>query len=151
MSPALAQPAANFAAAHTKEDALKIAAHIDGTLEVDKPVNIHLTGCHNSCAQHYIGDIGLIGAKVPVNEEGDTVAGYDIIIGGGFAENAKIGRPLAEKVKATDAPQAVEKLIAAWLTNRNSAEESFQAFTARHDIEALKTLAENPSPGREGA
>ena len=29
-----------------------------------QPVNIHLTGCPNSCAQHYMGDIGLLGTKV---------------------------------------------------------------------------------------
>ena len=31
---------------------------------IDRPINIHLTGCHNSCAQHYIGDIGLEATKV---------------------------------------------------------------------------------------
>jgi ferredoxin-nitrite reductase len=134
-----------FAAAHTKEDALLIAAHVDGAMTVDQPVNIHLTGCHHSCAQHYIGDIGLIGAKVPVNEEGDTVHGYDIVIGGGFAENARIGRPFAEKVKATDAPETVRKLLASWMANRASKDESFQSFSARHEIEALKALVEASS------
>ena len=51
---------------------------------LDPPVNIHLTGCHHSCAQHYIGDIGLIGARVPINDDGDTVDGYHIFVGGGF-------------------------------------------------------------------
>ena len=31
---------------------------------VDLPINIHLTGCHHSCAQHYVGDIGLLACKV---------------------------------------------------------------------------------------
>ena len=63
------------------------------------PVNIHLTGCHHSCAQHYIGDIGLIGAKVAVGDDGDTVEGYDIVVGGGFAENARIGRELWKGIR----------------------------------------------------
>jgi ferredoxin-nitrite reductase len=129
-----------FAAAHTKEDALRIAEYVDERLPIDQPVNIHLTGCHHSCAQHYIGDIGLIGAKVPINDEGDTVAGYDIVIGGGFADQAKIGRPFIEKVKAEEAPQVIEALLAAWLGHRSSSDESFQAFTARHTIDALKTM-----------
>jgi ferredoxin-nitrite reductase len=129
-----------FAAAHTKEDALRIAEHVDARLPIDQPVNIHLTGCHHSCAQHYIGDIGLIGAKVLVNDEGDTVAGYDIVIGGGFADQAKIGRPFMEKVKAEDAPHTIEALLASWLKHRESPHESFQAFTSRHDIEALRTM-----------
>ncbi len=73
-----------------------------------RPVNIHLTGCHNSCAQHYIGDIGLIGAKIPVNEEGDTVPGYHVFVGGGFGVEGGIGRELRTNVKAEDAPALVE-------------------------------------------
>jgi ferredoxin-nitrite reductase len=65
-----------FAAAHTKEQAEEIAAWCEPRVTLDTPVNIHLTGCHHSCAQHYIGDIGLIAARVAINEEGDTVDGY---------------------------------------------------------------------------
>jgi ferredoxin-nitrite reductase len=129
-----------FAAAHTKENALEIAAHVDARLRIDQPVNIHLTGCHHSCAQHYIGDIGLIGAKVPVNEDGDTVDGYDIVVGGGFADQAKIGRVLFEKVKATDAPMKVEALLRAWMENRADASETFFAFANRHEPDGLKSL-----------
>jgi ferredoxin-nitrite reductase len=131
-----------FAAAHTKEDALKIAAHIDGRLTLDQPVNVHLTGCHHSCAQHYIGDIGLIGAKVPINDDGDTVEGYDIVVGGGFADAARIGRELWKGVKAEDAPATVERLLRAWQGNRTDATESFHAFANRHDDAALKSLVE---------
>ncbi|MGL4241797.1 MAG: NirA family protein, partial [Beijerinckiaceae bacterium] len=130
-----------FAAAHTKENALEIAAHVDARLQVDQPVNIHLTGCHHSCAQHYIGDIGLIGAKVPINDEGDTTSGYDIVVGGGFADQAKIGRVLYEKVRAEDAAAQVEALLRAWMTNRSDASETFFAFANRHEPEALTALA----------
>ena len=130
-----------FAAADTKGHALEIAAHVEARLAIDQPVNIHLTGCHHSCAQHYIGDIGLIGAKVPVNDDGDTVEGYDIVVGGGFADNPKIGRLLLEKVKAQDCPAVVETLLAAWLAQRAAPDESFASFANRHEIGALKTLA----------
>ena len=50
-----------FAASNTKGTAEAIARHVESRLALDQPVNIHLTGCHHSCAQHYIGDIGLIG------------------------------------------------------------------------------------------
>jgi ferredoxin-nitrite reductase len=130
-----------FAAAHTKEDALEIAAHVDARLRIDQPVNIHLTGCHHSCAQHYIGDIGLIGAKVPVNDDGDTVNGYDIVVGGGFADQAKIGRVLFEKVKSEEAPVKVGALLRAWMTHRSAPSETFSAFANRHEPEALKELA----------
>jgi ferredoxin-nitrite reductase len=129
-----------FAAAHTKEDALAIAAHVDARLTLDLPVNVHLTGCHHSCAQHYIGDIGLIGAKVSVNDEGDTVAGYDIVVGGGFADTAKIGRPVWKGIRAEDAPAHVERLLRAWMEHRASPAESFHLFANRHDDAALVAL-----------
>ena len=131
-----------FAAAYTKEDALAIAAHVDARLNLDQPVNIHLTGCHHSCAQHYIGDIGLIGAKVPINDDGDTVEGYDIVVGGGFAENAKIGRDLYKGIKAKDAPVVVERLLRTWQMHRSDASESFHSFTNRHDNAALLALVD---------
>jgi ferredoxin-nitrite reductase len=134
-----------FAAAHTKEDALAIAEHIDQRLILDQPVNVHLTGCHHSCAQHYIGDIGLIGAKVPVNDDGDTVEGYDIVVGGGFGDEAKIGRELWKGVKAADAPMKVEQLLKAWQANRAGKSESFHTFANRQDNDALIALAETAS------
>ena len=77
-----------FAAAHTKENAEEIAHWCEARVALDTPVNIHLTGCHHSCAQHYIGDIGLIGARVAINDDGDTVDGYHIHVGGGFGPEA---------------------------------------------------------------
>jgi ferredoxin-nitrite reductase len=129
-----------FAASNTKRHALEIADHVEARVAIDVPVNIHLTGCHHSCAQHYIGDIGLIGARVPVNEDGDTVEGYDIAVGGGFAENARIGRYLWKGIKAEDAPRHVEALLRTYLAHRAGPDEGFQAFTLRYETEALDAL-----------
>jgi ferredoxin-nitrite reductase len=105
---------------------------------MDTPINIHLTGCHHSCAQHYIGDIGLIGAKVTINQDGDQVEGYHLHIGGGYADQAAIGRLLQSDVKATEAPLIIEKLLQAYKSHRTSPTESFQSFTERHNVETLK-------------
>ncbi len=129
-----------FANAHTKEDALAIADHMDARLTLDVPVNIHLTGCHHSCAQHYIGDIGLIGAKVPINDEGDTVPGYHLLVGGGFGRQGAMARELIRDLKAQDAPATVERLLRTYQAGRQDAAESFQAFTQRYGIEALRAL-----------
>ena len=58
-----------------------LADHLNQRVQLDQPINIHLTGCPNSCAQHYIGDIGLQGVKVNVG--GTTVDGYHVVFGGG--------------------------------------------------------------------
>jgi ferredoxin-nitrite reductase len=104
-------------------------------------VNIHLTGCHNSCAQHYIGDIGLLGAKVAVDVDGeDTVEGYHVYVGGGFAADPAIGREIYRDVNAEDLPALIERMLKAYLTRRENEGESFRAFTARHSIDDLKAL-----------
>jgi ferredoxin-nitrite reductase len=107
-----------FAAAPTKRNAEEIAQWCDGRLAVDQPVNIHLTGCHHSCAQHYIGDIGLVGARVTVSEEGDTVDGYNICVGGGFGADGTIGRELFQNIKADDAPRLIESMLKSWMAHR---------------------------------
>src|ERR1700723_1540997 len=71
-----------FAASDTKAHAAAIGDWCDGSVEVDTPLNIHLTGCHHSCAQHYISDIGLIAAKVPVGDTHDTAEGYHLFAAG---------------------------------------------------------------------
>jgi ferredoxin-nitrite reductase len=130
-----------FAASHTKEHALEIAEHIDARLSLDAPVNVHLTGCPHSCAQHYIGDIGLLGVKVTINEEGDQVEGYTIVVGGGFADQAGIGRELWREVRAEHCAGKVESLLRAYLDRRRSPSESFHVFSARHESDQLKALA----------
>jgi ferredoxin-nitrite reductase len=131
-----------FAASDTKRHADEIVRHCEGRAAIDGPLNIHLTGCHHSCAQHYVSDIGLLGARVPINEEGDSVEGYHIYAGGGFGPNAECGYEVYRDVKAEDAPKAVEGLLKAYLAHRSSPDETFLTFSRRYDGEALKKLVE---------
>src|SRR4029077_619580 len=66
-----------FAQSNTKGHAVEIADYLDKCVTLDTPINTHLAGCPNSCAQHYMGDIGLLGVKVRGEE------GYHVFIGGG--------------------------------------------------------------------
>jgi len=131
-----------FAASNTKGHALKLADYLEARLAIDTPINIHLTGCHHSCAQHYIGDIGLIAAKVDRGEE--SVEGYHVFIGGGAAATAEqaMAREYATSIAFDDLPPLVEKLLAAWLGHRTSPTESFFEFCRRHEITDLRSLAE---------
>lgn len=131
-----------FAASDTKRHAAEIGDWCETRVPIETPLNIHLTGCHHSCAQHYISDIGLLAAKVPAESDDDTVEGYHLYAGGGFGPDADIGREVYRDVKAEDAPKTVEKLLKAYLANRVSAEETFLTFSRRHDGEALRKLAE---------
>lgn len=134
-----------FAAADTKAHAEAIADWCESRVSLDEPVNIHLTGCHHSCAQHYIGDIGLIAARVSMNSEGDTADGYHIVAGGGFGEKGAIGHEILRDVMAKDAPVHVERLLRAYLAHRASPAESFQLFALRSGIASLAAFADGRS------
>ena len=131
-----------FAASDTKGHAAAIGDWCEGRLNIETPLNIHLTGCHHSCAQHYISDIGLLAAKVPGASDDETVEGYHLFAGGGFGPDAVIGREVYRDVKAEDTPKVVEKLLKAYLAHRAAPDESFLTFARRHDGETLRKLAD---------
>ena len=105
-----------------------------------------MTGCHHSCAQHYIGDIGLLAVKVPRGGDADPVEGFTLYVGGGSGPNARLGRELWRDVEAERCPGAIEKLLATYLARRSGPGETFLDFTARHDIGALKSLCGDTAP-----
>jgi ferredoxin-nitrite reductase len=131
-----------FSASDTKRHAEEIARWCETRVAIDTPVNIHLTGCHHSCAQHFVSEIGLLACKVQLSENDDPVEGYHVLIGGGFGPQAALGRELYRDVKADDAPKTVERILKAYLAHRASREESFISFARRHELDALKTMVE---------
>jgi ferredoxin-nitrite reductase len=131
-----------FAASDTKRHAEEIARWCETRVPLDTPVNIHLTGCHHSCAQHFVSEIGLLACKVQLNEDDDPLEGYHILVGGGFGPNAALGRELYRDVVAHEAPRTVARILKAYLSHRASPEESFLTFSRRHEIDALKAMTE---------
>ena len=131
-----------FSASDTKRHAEEIARWCETRVTLDTPVNIHLTGCHHSCAQHFVSEIGLLACKVQANDDADPVEGYHILVGGGFGPYAALGRELYRDVTAQEAPRTVERILKAYLTHRASREESFLAFARRHEIDALKAMTD---------
>jgi ferredoxin-nitrite reductase len=129
-----------FAASDTKRHAEEIARWCEARVVLDSPVNIHLTGCHHSCAQHYIGDIGLIACKVATSEDGDTVEGYHLHVGGGFGPQAGLAREIVRDVKAEAVPAMVERLLKGYLAARATPDETFLDFVRRQDVAALKDM-----------
>jgi ferredoxin-nitrite reductase len=125
-----------FAQANTKGHALALIKHLEKKLELDQPVNIHVTGCPNSCAQHYMGDIGLLGTKVRGED------GYHVFLGGGFGKNQAVGRQIFSGVSVGELPGMIEKLLRIYLKHR-AGKESFQQFSTRHDLNALQTFFAN--------
>jgi ferredoxin-nitrite reductase len=131
-----------YAASNTKSHALRIADYLDSRIALDVPLNIHLTGCHHSCAQHYIGDIGLLATKIPQGDE--QIEGYHVYLGGGYGDNRAIGREIYKGLPAEAVPERIEQMLLAYLAHRRDDEETFREFTRRHSTEELVTMFENP-------
>jgi ferredoxin-nitrite reductase len=126
-----------FAATDTKGQAVALAAYLNKRLKLDQPINIHLTGCPNSCAQHYIGDIGLQGVKV--NVAGESVEGYNIVFGGGSGSTSAIGREVFKGISFSEIPRLLERALQVYLQWRQPG-ESFSNFTRRHEIKHLQEM-----------
>ncbi len=122
-----------FAATDTKGHALELARSLDAAFTLTQPLNLHVTGCSNSCAQHYIGDIGLMGVKV----EGEE--GYQVNLGGGADNEQGLGRELFAAMKYSDVPATLHRLFAAF-EGKREADESFLQFSRRHEVEELRAM-----------
>ena len=127
-----------FALSDTKRHGLALIDHLDARVVLDEPINIHLTGCPNSCAQHYVGDIGLLATKVEKSED-EEVEGYHIVVGGGSGAELELGHEVCRSVPAEEVPQRIEAMLRAYLAQRRPS-ESFHEFTNRHSVEELTRL-----------
>jgi ferredoxin-nitrite reductase len=129
-----------FSASDTKRHAAALVDWLEARIQIDQPINIHLTGCHHSCAQHYVADIGLLATKI---EQGDVmVEGYDLLIGGGAGVEQRLGRLVRPKVVFDDLPPMVLSLLHAWQRDRAAPDETFQVFTSHLSDDALSALCE---------
>ncbi len=124
-----------FALGNTKRHAAMLADWLEARIVIDQPINIHLTGCPNSCAQHYVADIGLLATKVEVGE--DEVEGYDLLVGGGAGAEQKLGRLVRPKVAFDDVPPRCWRCCWRLAGPGRYRGETFQAFPARLSVAAL--------------
>ena len=99
-----------------------------------KGTTIHISGCHNSCAQHHIATIGLHGVGKRI---GDHVAPvYELHLGGRINGTAEIGQ-MTIKLPAKNVPTAIKHLVDVYRRDRR-ADESLHAFLKRTGKAALK-------------
>jgi ferredoxin-nitrite reductase len=122
-----------FAAADTKKHAVELAHLLDARFKIDQPVNLHVTGCAHSCAQHYIGDIGLMGTKVGGEE------GYQVVIGGGSDQDAGLARELIPAIAFSELPPVMERLLGRYMEQKDAG-ETFLTFSRRHSIDQLRSF-----------
>ncbi len=121
----------------TKGQAVELGKYLNNRLTLDQPLNIHFTGCPNSCAQHYMGDIGLQGVKTQVG--GESVEGYHIVFGGGVGHDQAVAKQVFTGIPFKQVPLLLEKVLKVYHARRQG-NESFAVFTRRHDVKTLQEL-----------
>ncbi|RRA47534.1 nitrite/sulfite reductase [Acidipila sp. EB88] len=102
----------------------------------DQQLRLHVTGCPNSCGQHWIADIGIEGKKI--KHEGKLVDAYYFCVGGSVGQHAATARPVGYRIPATDVPEAIERLLNTYQGKRLGEGETLRAYFARHSNEELR-------------
>jgi len=103
----------------------------------EEQLKLNITGCPNSCGQHWIADIGIEGKKIRV--DGRMVDAYYFCVGGSLGQFASIARPVGYRCAATDVPDAIERLLNHFTASRSSG-ENLRQFLARHNNEEIRNL-----------
>jgi sulfite reductase (ferredoxin) len=100
-------------------------------------LRLHITGCPNSCGQHWIADIGIEGKKIKSN--GRMIDAYYFCVGGSVGQIASIARPIGYRCPAEEVPEAIARLLDAFHAERRPG-EPLQKFLACHSTAALRYI-----------
>jgi len=105
----------------------------------DQHLKLHVTGCPNSCGQHWIADIGIEGKKIKVNDQ--LVDAYYFCVGGALGLHQATARPVGYRCAATEVPDALERLLRTYLEERNPGENLRHFFARYNDTQVREFLA----------
>src|SRR3982075_4167106 len=135
------QPLCNYAVAETKSKLKEIVLRLEDRFGRDvEGLKLGVDGCPHACAHHWVTDIGLQGTTARGDEAGhEKLEAYEIYLRGGLGENAEIGRPLLRRVPPEGVGACGERLVAAYLAEREPG-EGFQSFAKHKSDEELISI-----------
>jgi sulfite reductase (ferredoxin) len=105
----------------------------------DQDFKLHVTGCPNSCGQHWIADIGIEGKKIKVNDRFEDA--YYFCVGGALGLHQATARPIGYRCAATEVPEAIERLLGRYLLDRVEGENLRQFFARHSDVKLREFLS----------
>ncbi len=127
-----------LALTETKAFARWLSSELDDRLPgFSEQIRLHITGCPNSCGQHWIADIGIEGKKI--KQDGRLVDAYYFCIGGSVGQFASIARPVGYRCAATEVPDAIERLLVNFQSEHNN-HEPLRAFLARKSNNQIREI-----------
>ena len=95
-----------------------------------RQIHIKMSGCPNGCGQHHIGTIGFYGASLKVGER--QIPAYIPHVGGNFeGGDVVFGHRLKVRLPSKRVPDAVERWIRHYESERASDQETFNQFVER--------------------
>ncbi|MDQ2101043.1 MAG: precorrin-3B synthase [Tychonema bourrellyi B0820] len=118
----------------TQSHAIEMVRDLEQKLQIDRPINIHFSGCEKSCAQHSPIDITLVGIQIKQGNE--TIAGYDIYAG---KTDSPFGRQIFQGVSVAQISSSIAQMLRIYQQLR-SPDESFGEFIDRSAIDKLQQL-----------
>ncbi|HEX7729974.1 MAG TPA: nitrite/sulfite reductase [Terracidiphilus sp.] len=125
-----------LAITETKGFARWLVDELEGRVpQFDQQLRLHVTGCPNSCGQHWIADIGIEGKKI--KHEGQLTDAYYFCLGGAVGQFSSVARPVGYRCLATQVPESIERLLRHYLSGR-SENENLRAWFARHSNDELR-------------
>jgi len=143
-----------LAITETKSYARWLVEELDERLPgFEQDLRLNITGCPNSCGQHWIADLGLEGKKIKQN--GQLVDAYYFCVGGGVGKHQGIARPVGYRCLADEVPDAIERLLTHYRETKDPG-ENLRQFFARHSVEEIRLFLagfdvaaaeRDPSPG----
>jgi sulfite reductase beta subunit-like hemoprotein len=108
-----------------------------------RKLNVKISGCPNGCGQHHIAGIGFTGASIKVGEH--TIPAYIPLIGGiSEGGEVKFGTRLKLRLPAKRVPDAIERWIGQYESNRNEGEE-WNVYVERVGTGELEALVKDLS------
>src|SRR6202012_5573615 len=105
----------------------------------DQQLKLHITGCPNSCGQHWIADIGMEGKKI--KHDGALQDAYYFCVGGSVGLHQQLARPVGYRCLATEVPDALERLLGSYLQSRHEGENLRSWFARSSDQQLREQLA----------
>src|SRR3954462_5364598 len=106
------------------------------TDDLTKRIHIKMSGCPTACSQHHIANIGFYGASLKVG--GRQMPAYIPHVGGKYEGGEVIfGTRLKSRLPAKRVPEAVERWVRLYESERNEGEE-FNAFVERVGAEPFE-------------
>ena len=110
----------------------------------DQQLKLHVTGCPNSCGQHWIADIGIEGKKIKALD--GMVDAYYFCVGGALGLHQATARPVGYRCAATEVPEALERLFKQYLLQREPGENLRRFFVRHSDAQLREFLAGESLP-----